>query len=136
MRAHAHAAHVYLCMRICLYIYVCSIALCLFGVLAYVNIAWNRPAYQTSVWGHSTANLAVDGNPDGNFYAGSCTATGMTGYPWWAVDFGTEQIVSKVKISNRLGYWCTFTSAQTRPYTCFCTRVCLHDLFYLFEETQ
>ncbi|KAI0235237.1 hypothetical protein LSAT2_014282 [Lamellibrachia satsuma] len=68
---------------------------------AYVNIAWNRPAYQTSVWGHCTANLAVDGNPDGNFNAGSCTATLTTGYPWWAVDFGTERIVSKVKISNR-----------------------------------
>ena len=73
------------------------------SVVAQDNIALKRRAFQSSIWNHHNASLAVDGNTDGNFNAAqSCTATGWELSPWWAVDMGTTRHVYAVRISNRL----------------------------------
>jgi hypothetical protein len=50
------------------------------------------------------SSLAVDGNTNINFGAGSCAATtheGNSGNPWWAVDLGNVYLVEKVTLFNR-----------------------------------
>jgi len=69
------------------------------------NIALGRPAYQSSNYSAtSPAGLAVDGNRNGDWFAGSCTGTGFqtVASPWWAVDLGRQTSVLKVIISNRI----------------------------------
>ncbi|KAI0237867.1 hypothetical protein LSAT2_011546 [Lamellibrachia satsuma] len=70
---------------------------------ARLNIALNRPAYQSSTWQHDYASKAVDGNLNDNYNSGSCTATGGCNQclPLWAVDFGTVKSVFEIQITNR-----------------------------------
>ncbi|MFF7995849.1 alpha-L-fucosidase [Kitasatospora xanthocidica] len=69
------------------------------------NLALNKPASQSST--HSAgfdAGRAVDGNTDGNMFAGSVTHTSDTPLdtnPWWQVDLGSSQYVSTVRLWNR-----------------------------------
>jgi hypothetical protein len=68
------------------------------------NLAQGRPTSQSSTyfWAPAAvASLAVDGNPDGNFYAGSVTATNAERDPWWQVDLGASAAVSSIVIWNR-----------------------------------
>ncbi|HLK65117.1 MAG TPA: discoidin domain-containing protein [Bryobacteraceae bacterium] len=48
-----------------------------------------------------SAEVAVDGNTDGNFFDGSVTATNLEANPWWQVDLGTATTVGTVVIWNR-----------------------------------
>ena len=68
-----------------------------------MNLALNKPAYQSSD-GHmyGLAEHAVDGNPDGDYWRFSCTHTTDSHMPWWAVDLGSDEMVSHVQISNRV----------------------------------
>jgi len=73
------------------------------------NLALRKDATQSStIWFQKRfypANLAVDGNTNGNFYAGSCAHTNAIttrGYPnWLAVDLGQSTSVGRVRITNR-----------------------------------
>jgi hypothetical protein len=68
------------------------------------NLAQGRVATQSSTLaGYPTAgaNTAVDGNPDGNFFNGSVTATNADLNAWWQVDLGASAGVSSVVIFNR-----------------------------------
>ena len=79
------------------------------SVVARDNVVLNRRAFQSSMWNHYNASLAVDGNTDGNFDAAkSCTATDWELSPWWAVDLGTTLHVDAVQISNRVEAASTF----------------------------
>lgn len=73
-------------------------------VLGRINIALNRPAYQSSLHKTYFAKRAVDGNRNGDLYKGSCTVTESCSncLTLWAVDLGTAQLVTEVLISNRI----------------------------------
>ena len=60
-------------------------------------------AQQSSTFGHA-ARLALDGNADTNFTAGSCSLAANSSAhenPWWMVDLGQRRAVSAVRIWNR-----------------------------------
>ena len=66
------------------------------------NLAQNRYATQSSTLpGAPGAGAAVDGNPDGNFYDRSVTATGLDLNAWWQVDLGASASVNTIYIFNR-----------------------------------
>ena len=71
-----------------------------------VNVALNRPAYQSSVYVHlglvCNASKANDGNRNPAVIAGSCSVTKPGElYPWWAVDLVAALYVLGVKLTNR-----------------------------------
>ena len=85
-----------------------------------VNVALNRPSYQSStytdVWGEFYAKYANDGNHDTHVYSsGYCSSTKLDTNPWWAVDLGVALYVAGIKFTNR-GDCCGTYAAQTFPY--------------------
>lgn len=87
------------------------------------NLALKRPARQSSSYSHSSgAALAVDGNREGNYFAGSVTHTHNAPNEWWEVDLGTVSQINEVKIFNRtdccgerLANFYLFVSSQPFP---------------------
>jgi hypothetical protein len=74
------------------------------GVVVPANVALGKLTIQSSTLpGYATAGAAsaVDGNPDGNFFDGSVTATNLEPNPWWQVDLGASTAVSSIVIWNR-----------------------------------
>ncbi|XP_035693791.1 fucolectin-1-like [Branchiostoma floridae] len=70
------------------------------------NIALNKPANQTSTARNAPAGLAVDGNLNTDFSAGSCSLTSTEDNPSWWVDLGQTHIIDRVDIYNRQdNYW-------------------------------
>jgi hypothetical protein len=68
------------------------------------NLALGRSASQSSTFpGYPSAGAAaaVDGNPDGNFFDGSVTATNLDPNPWWQVDLGASAAIGSIVIWNR-----------------------------------
>ncbi|XP_078591714.1 uncharacterized protein LOC144870889 isoform X2 [Branchiostoma floridae x Branchiostoma japonicum] len=70
-----------------------------------VNVALGKTAYQTSTLYDRPAHLAVDGNTNPNWDAGSCIHTNWESHPSWWVDLGQSYVVIRVEIFNRLDYW-------------------------------
>ena len=92
----------------------------LVSVVARDNVVLNRRAFQSSMWKHYNASLAVDGKTDGHFNAAkSCTATIWEPSPWWAVDMVTTLHVYAVRISNRLDNSKLFTYRLKLKFVCF-----------------
>lgn len=66
------------------------------------NLAYRGKASQSSTSGKGYANLAIDGNTDGNYSHRSCTETKLELNPWWMVTFDKELVeVEEVAITNR-----------------------------------
>ncbi|XVV00598.1 glycosyl hydrolase family 95 catalytic domain-containing protein [Actinosynnema sp. CA-248983] len=69
------------------------------------NLALRAPASQSSTYRTgAVAGRAVDGNTNGDFWAGSVTHTSdqpLDANPWWEVDLGASHDVSTVKLFNR-----------------------------------
>jgi hypothetical protein len=70
------------------------------------NVALSETATQSSTgyWGWSaTADLAIDGNTDGNYWNGSVSHTlaDNNPYAWWEVDLGQEYSINEIDIWNR-----------------------------------
>jgi len=69
-----------------------------------VNVALNRPSYQSSTLqdiGVYYARYANDGGHSTQLYYGPCMATHNETNPWWAVDLGVALYVYGVKFVNR-----------------------------------
>ncbi|WP_435748567.1 alpha-L-fucosidase [Microbacterium sp. PMB16] len=64
------------------------------------HLAVGKPATQSSTLGASAA-LAVDGNRDGAYAAGSVTHTNSDAQAWWQVDLQAETAVGNVVVWNR-----------------------------------
>lgn len=66
-----------------------------------------KPTFQSSTLWSAVSGKATDGNRNGVFSKGSCTHTGMgpgkkrTSNPWWAVDLGSAQKISSIRITTR-----------------------------------
>ncbi len=68
------------------------------------NLALGKLATQSSTLTGSPnagAAAAVDGNPDGNFFDGSVTATNLDPNAWWQVDLGASATVNSIVVWNR-----------------------------------
>ena len=72
--------------------------------VATLNLALNKPAYQSSTDWKAIAARAVDGNASGIDNDHTCTHTKNHTNPWWAVDLGCEHLVTHVQISNRISF--------------------------------
>ena len=68
---------------------------------AEVNIGHGKIAYQSSTRYSGVASLAVDGNTNRDFRAGSCSHTDSELSPWWMVDLGHHCTISSVRVYNR-----------------------------------
>jgi F5/8 type C domain len=69
-------------------------------VMSAVNLATGKPATQSTTL-YTTAAVAVDGNTNGSFGAGSTTHTEFTPQPWWQVDLGNSQNLDAIRLWNR-----------------------------------
>ena len=56
----------------------------------YPNLAFGKPAWQSSTTDEGRAIRAVDGNREGNFSKESCSLTAVNEAPWWVVDLQAE----------------------------------------------
>ncbi|XP_067661016.1 uncharacterized protein [Haliotis asinina] len=74
------------------------------------NIAQNRPTGSSSVFVNgvpaitASSNLAVDGNFNSDFFAGSCFSSDVPANdpnPFWFVDLGSRRYVSGLTLTNR-----------------------------------
>jgi hypothetical protein len=65
------------------------------------NIAPRGKAGQVSTFGEGNAARAIDGNPDGNFFEHSVASTATQPNPWWELDLGSEEPITKIIIHNR-----------------------------------
>ena len=65
------------------------------------NIATRGKAGQVSTFGEGNAARAIDGNPAGNFFDHSVTSTATQPNPWWELDLGSEEPITKIIIHNR-----------------------------------
>jgi len=67
-----------------------------------VNVALNRPSYQTSDYGTYYARYANDGNNGTDIMqAPHCACIAASTNPWWAVYLGVKLHVWGVKFTNR-----------------------------------
>ncbi|CAH1782484.1 unnamed protein product [Owenia fusiformis] len=67
------------------------------------NVAEGKPTMQSSnYYGYNKgfSNLAVDGNPDDDWYHGSCTHTRNDVRAWWMVDLQATYTIYSVKVVN------------------------------------
>lgn len=68
------------------------------------NIAPQGKATQSSSRYEAGAQLAIDGNTDGDFFRShSVTHTNASDNPWWEVDLGSEKALEKIILWNRTG---------------------------------
>lgn len=65
------------------------------------NLAVTGKAAQSSTAYSGPANLGNDGNTDGDFQKASVTHTAEELDPWWEVDLGSPQSLSRVVVWNR-----------------------------------
>jgi hypothetical protein len=87
-----------------------------------VNLALKKPTRQSSQLGNFDSSLAVDGNNNGDFAAGSVFHTNPEKSPWFEVDLGQQETLNVVRIWNRTDccqerlsdYW-IFLSEQPFP---------------------
>jgi hypothetical protein len=65
------------------------------------NMALGKPTRQSSTGAQGPAALAVDGNTDGNFAAGSVARTQAVVNAWWEVDLGAAETIESVVVWNQ-----------------------------------
>ena len=72
-----------------------------FGNRELINFATGRSAEQISTLIGAVADLAVDGNTDGDFGNGSVTVTNRAQEAWWQVDLGAARSINYIEVFNR-----------------------------------
>ncbi len=65
------------------------------------HLAAGKPAAQSSTFEQAAAELAVDGDADGNYSSGSVALTHRDPYPYWWVDLGAPTEVGSVIVHGR-----------------------------------
>lgn len=65
------------------------------------NIAASGEASQSSTDQNGPANLAIDGNTEGNFQQKSVTHTRNSENPWWELDLKATQEITRIVVWNR-----------------------------------
>ncbi len=70
------------------------------GQAATVNVSQGKPATASSVWGGSSASMAVDGTTASGWPIYHCGAGDYN--PWWKVDLGKFELIKSVVLWNRV----------------------------------
>lgn len=65
------------------------------------NVALHGTATQSSTHRDAVAARANDGNGSGHYFGHSVSSTQSESHPWWKLDLGSEQTVSRLIIHNR-----------------------------------
>ena len=66
------------------------------------NVALGKPTVQSSTQQNGTSDRAVDGNTEGNPWAGQSVAiSSWSNQPWWEVDLGSSIDLKTINIWNR-----------------------------------
>lgn len=65
------------------------------------NIALNGKPTQVSTFTDAVAARAIDGNSAGQFFGRSVTSTATQANPWWELDLGSEEVITRIIIHNR-----------------------------------
>lgn len=73
-----------------------------------VNVALTGTARQSTTLHGGHADRAIDGNTDGEWTGDSVSHTELSSQPWWEVDLGSMQKVSRIVVWNR-------TDGQLQP---------------------
>ena len=88
------------------------------------DLALGKPSTQSSLFSPSgRAANAVDGNTNGDFAAGSVTATNLDSNAWWQVDLGASEDIDAIEIWNRTDgaqerlndYWVFVSDTPFKP---------------------
>jgi F5/8 type C domain len=88
------------------------------------NLAAGKAATQSSDFSPAArASNAVDGSTNGDFAAGSVTATNLEPHAWWQVDLGSSRKIDAVEVWNRTDgaqdrlndYWIFVSDAPFGP---------------------
>lgn len=66
-----------------------------------VNLAQGKDTAQSSTYPNAPAHLAVDGDTNRDFNAGSVANTNLENEPWWQVDLGEQLEIGRIKLTNR-----------------------------------
>jgi hypothetical protein len=69
---------------------------------ALYNIAYGKPAAQSSTTNSAGASRAVDGNTNGEWSGNSVTHTNNNANAWWQVDLGASTNISTITLNNRI----------------------------------
>jgi hypothetical protein len=88
------------CVGIVLWIFTASTLCHSTPVLSYsdINIAYGKPASQSSTHSTATADRPVDGNANGNYWNGSVSHTSISGTnAWWQVDLGDNFNIGQIR---------------------------------------
>ncbi|MES2179981.1 MAG: discoidin domain-containing protein [Gemmatimonadota bacterium] len=80
-----------------------------------MNLSQGKRAVQSSTDYGGSADRAVDGNIDGDFFRGSVTHTGAGRQEWWMVDLGDNFAIDSIVVYNRTDC-CNTRLAPTRVY--------------------
>ena len=65
------------------------------------NIAPHGKSTQVSTFADAVAARAIDGNAAGEFFGHSVTSTATQVNPWWELDLGSEELITKIIFHNR-----------------------------------
>lgn len=68
------------------------------------NVAYRKKATQSSTYDEASADLAVDGNYDGDYHAGSVAHTNFHPNQWWEVDLEKLYTIERINVYNREDY--------------------------------
>ncbi|WP_405486264.1 LamG-like jellyroll fold domain-containing protein [Streptomyces sp. NBC_00096] len=60
-----------------------------------------RTASQSSTYSGASATRAVDGDTNGDWFAGSVSHTALEASPWWQTDLGASRTLQAIEIHNR-----------------------------------
>jgi len=82
---------------------LCALSVSVNGRLN-VNVALNRPTYQSGMWDGHHGGLGNDGRNGTNLYDGPCACTDDLLNPWWSVDLGAPLYVAGVKYTSVDGW--------------------------------
>jgi len=70
------------------------------------NVAFSGAATQSTTDYGGIASLAIDGNTNGKYNAGSVTHTETEANPWWQVDLGEDYTLGEINIYGRTDDCC------------------------------
>lgn len=65
------------------------------------DISQHGKSVQVSTFGEANAARAIDGNTSGDYFGHSVTSTATQPNPWWEINLGSEEPITRITIHNR-----------------------------------
>ena len=80
--------------------FLCVLCILSSAEAATINVSQGKTATASSVWGGSSAGMAVDGTTASGWPIYHCGAGDFN--PWWQVDLGRFELIKSVVLWNRV----------------------------------